>query len=49
MATRVLGPTGSRRRKRFLLVPLLLVALASLFEIVGAQASPPEHSGREAQ
>jgi hypothetical protein len=45
MATRVLGPTGSKRRRRFLLVPILLVALASLFVIVGAQASPPEQAG----
>jgi hypothetical protein len=45
MATRVLGPRGSRRRKRFLLGPILLVALASLFVIVGAQASPPEQAG----
>ena len=31
MATRILGPTGSRRRKRFLFVPLTLVALATFF------------------
>jgi len=45
MATRILGPTGSRRRRRFLLVPILLVALAATFAIVGAQASPPEQTG----
>src|SRR5207247_5900216 len=38
MATRVLGPTGSKRRKRFLLVPILLVACAALFMVAGAQA-----------
>ena len=38
MATRILGPTGSKRRKRFLLAPVLLVALAALFLIGGAQA-----------
>src|SRR5437870_7187274 len=38
MATRVLGPTGSKRRKRFLLVPILLVACTALFYIAGAQA-----------
>jgi len=45
MATRVLGPTGSRRRRRFLLVPLLVAALAALFVIVGAQATPPQTAG----
>jgi hypothetical protein len=38
MARRILGPTGSRRRKRFLLVPILLVAVSALFYIGGAQA-----------
>jgi len=38
MATRILGPAGSKRRKRFLLAPVLLVALAALFLIGGAQA-----------
>src|SRR5437867_266602 len=38
MATRILGPTGSKRRKRFLFLPVLLVALAALFVIGGAQA-----------
>src|SRR5436190_16678754 len=45
MATRILGPTGSKRRKRFLLAPLLLVALAAFFVIAGAQANPPEQAG----
>jgi Bacterial Ig-like domain (group 3) len=35
---RVLGPTGSRRRRRFLIAPILLAALAALFVIGGAQA-----------
>ncbi len=38
MATRILGPTGSKRRKRFLLVPILLVACTALFVVGGAQA-----------
>jgi len=38
MATRILGPTGSKRRKRFLFLPILLVALSALFVIGGAQA-----------
>jgi hypothetical protein len=38
MATRVLGPTGSQRRRRFLAVPILLVACAALFWIGGAAA-----------
>src|SRR6266487_1955000 len=38
MATRILGPTGSRRRKRFLLGPILAVAALALFFAVGAQA-----------
>jgi hypothetical protein len=45
MATRILGPTRSRRRRRFLLAPLLLVALVAFFAITGAQAIPPEQSG----
>jgi hypothetical protein len=36
MATRILGPTGSKRRKRFLLVPVLLVAAVSLFLVASA-------------
>jgi hypothetical protein len=38
MATRILGPTGSKRRKRFLLVPILLVACTAMFVVGGAQA-----------
>src|SRR5919201_3529840 len=36
MATRILGPTGSRRRKRFLLLPALLVVATSLFLVASA-------------
>src|SRR6266516_3222309 len=39
MATRILGPTGSKRRKRFLLGPILLAAaLTALFVAGGARA-----------
>ena len=38
MATKILGPTGSRRRRRFLVVPVLLVACAAFMWIGGAQA-----------
>ena len=38
MARRILGPTGSRRRRRFLLGPLVLTALVALFLTAGAQA-----------
>jgi hypothetical protein len=38
MTERVLGPTGSRRRSRTLLVPIFLIALIGLFVIAGAQA-----------
>jgi hypothetical protein len=38
MAERILGPQGSQRRRRFLWVPMLLVACAALFLIAGAQA-----------
>ena len=38
MAERVLGPTGSRRRRRFLLVPMLLVSAVALLFVAGAQA-----------
>ena len=38
MATKILGPTGSRRRRRFLFVPMLLVACTALFLIGSAQA-----------
>jgi hypothetical protein len=34
----MLGPTGSKRRKRFLLVPILILALAGLYLTIGAQA-----------
>jgi hypothetical protein len=37
MATRILGPTGSKRRRRFLFVPILLVACTAMFYIAGAQ------------
>jgi hypothetical protein len=48
MAERILGPTGSKRRKRFLLVPVILVALVALFAIGSAQAvgtGSPQDSG----
>lgn len=38
MTERVLGPTGSRRRRRFLLAPLCLVVLLGLLVVGGAQA-----------
>jgi hypothetical protein len=38
MTQRILGPTGSKRRRRFLFVPILTVALAALFLVGGAQA-----------
>ena len=38
MTQRVLGPTGSRRRRRFLIVPILLVTCAAMFWIGGASA-----------
>src|SRR5438552_16926109 len=38
MTQRVLGPQGSKRRRRFLVVPILLVAVAALFFVVGDQA-----------
>lgn len=38
MSERILGPSGSKRRRRFLWVPMLLVACAALFVIAGAQA-----------
>jgi Prealbumin-like fold domain len=41
MATRVLGPTGSRRRRRFLLAPISLVALIALFAISSASGVLP--------
>jgi hypothetical protein len=36
MATRVFGPTGSKRRKRFLVVPALLVVATALFLVASA-------------
>ena len=38
MATRILGPTGGRRRRRFLFVPILLVSAVALLFVAGAQA-----------
>jgi hypothetical protein len=38
MATRILGPTRSRRRRRFLLGPIFLVVLVALLMTTGAQA-----------
>jgi hypothetical protein len=38
MAEKVLGPQGSKRRKRFLWIPALLVACLALFVVAGAQA-----------
>ncbi len=38
MAERILGPEGSKRRRRFLWVPTLMAACAALFFIAGAQA-----------
>ena len=38
MTERVLGPTGSRRRRRFLLVPMLVVSAIALMFVAGAQA-----------
>ena len=45
MATRVLGPTGSRRRRRFLFAPILVALLVAFLAIAGAQANPPEQAG----
>jgi hypothetical protein len=36
--TRIVGPTGSRRRRRFLFLPILLIAAAGLYMTAGAQA-----------
>ena len=38
MARRVLGAAGSKRRRRFLAAPILMVLAISLFWIAGAQA-----------
>ena len=43
MAERVLGPTGSRRRRRFLFVPILIVSAAALMFVAGAQAVHDEN------
>src|SRR5215211_876717 len=45
MSERILGPTGSRRRRRFLFVPLLVAALAAILVVAGAQATPPQTAG----
>jgi hypothetical protein len=36
--TRIIGPTGSRRRRRFLIAPLLVVSAVALLFVAGAQA-----------
>jgi hypothetical protein len=41
MSTRILGPTGSKRRRRFLFVPVLAVAAVSLFLIASASGVLP--------
>src|SRR3954454_3451693 len=38
MTERILGPEGSKRRRRFLWVPTLLIACTALFVIASAQA-----------
>ena len=38
MTERLIGETGSRKRRRFLLLPIVLVAFIALFVIAGAQA-----------
>ncbi len=38
MTQRILGPEGSKRRKRFWLVPILMFALATVFWVTSAQA-----------
>ena len=43
MAERVIGPTGSRRRRRFLFVPILIVSAAALMFVAGAQAVHDEN------
>jgi hypothetical protein len=45
MATRILGPTGSAKRRRFLFVPVVLAAALALFWIAGAQANAPQSAG----
>ena len=43
MATRILGPTRSRRRRRFLFVPILIVSAVALMFVAGAQAVHDEN------
>ena len=38
MTQKILGPEGSRRRKRFWLVPMLAALFAVVFYVAGAQA-----------
>jgi hypothetical protein len=38
MTDRIIGPTGSKRRKRFLIASILTIACTALFMTVGAQA-----------
>src|SRR5689334_17286157 len=38
MANRIFGPGGSRRRRRFLWAPTLMIVVAALFTITSAQA-----------
>jgi hypothetical protein len=38
MTERILGPEGSKRRKRVWLVPLVIAAMAAIFSVTGAQA-----------
>jgi Prealbumin-like fold domain len=43
MATRILGPTRSRRRRRFLAAPVLLALLVGFLIIGGAQGAPDDN------
>src|SRR3954469_8538962 len=43
MAEKVLGPTGSKRRRRFLIIPLVLLCIG-LFYVAGGQATLPTGS-----
>ena len=38
MTERLIGETGSKKRRRFLFVPIVLVACLALFVVAGAQA-----------
>src|SRR4051794_2151603 len=38
MTQKILGPEGSKRRKRFWLVPMLMMALAAIVWVTSAQA-----------